>query len=70
MSDDHGNGAVFFKMGAIWLATFVGSITLSQIVLALTSVYTILQIWKLIREWRKERRREEFERSLSTTEKP
>ena len=36
----------------------IGNITLSQIVLVLTGIFTVLQIWKILREFFRERKRE------------
>ncbi len=55
--DDHS----ILRLAAVWTATLIGSITLSQIALGLASIYTALQIWKWIRDYRKERRLEKFE---------
>ncbi len=57
MQDDHS----ILRLVAVWTATLIGSITLSQIALGLASIYTALQIWKWIRDYRKEKRLEKFE---------
>lgn len=38
------------KMALAWLGYVIGSITLQQVVLALTGLYTALQIYLLIRD--------------------
>lgn len=38
------------KMALAWLGYVIGSITLQQVVLALTGIYTALQIYLLIRD--------------------
>ena len=38
------------KMALAWLGCVIGSITLQQVVLALTGLYTALQIYLLIRD--------------------
>ena len=43
-------GAALFKILVAWLGYVVGSITLQQVVLALTGVYTLLQIFLLVRD--------------------
>lgn len=60
MNHDH-DASAWFKVAVAWAGAAVGSITLSQFVLFLTAIFTVLQIWKLIREWRRERRLEKFE---------
>lgn len=65
--EEHSNAAIL-KITVAWMGAVVGSITLSQIVLFLTAIFTILQIWKLIREWQKERRLAKFEAQLKGDE--
>ncbi len=64
MHDDHS----LLRLAAVWTATLIGSITLSQIALGLASIYTALQIWKWIRDYRKEKRLEKFEAWLNRKE--
>jgi len=40
----------FFKMALAWLGYVVGYITLQQVVLFLTGLYTALQIYLLVRD--------------------
>ncbi|HET8695752.1 MAG TPA: hypothetical protein VFM33_13855 [Aquabacterium sp.] len=47
---DQHPGAALLKLLLAWLGYAVGSITLQQIVLALTGVYTLLQIYLLVRD--------------------
>lgn len=42
--------ADFCKLVAIWVGTVVGSISLQQVVLGLTAIYTLLQIFVLVRD--------------------
>ena len=44
------------KLALIWAGTIIGSITLQEVVLALTGVFTLLQIAKLVRDELRARR--------------
>lgn len=46
--------AAFFKVAIAWIGMFIGSITLSDLVLFATLVYTIIQIALAIRKWVRE----------------
>lgn len=39
-----------FKLALIWAGTIIGTVTLQQVVLALTAIFTALQIAKLVRD--------------------
>lgn len=49
-SPAHSPEMAFFKMALAWLGYVVGSITLQQVVLFLTGLYTALQIYLLVRD--------------------
>lgn len=44
------------KVGVAWIGVVVGGVTLSNIALVLTIIFTTLQIWKLVRGELRERR--------------
>lgn len=44
------------KVGVAWVGVVIGGITLSNITLVLTIVFTVLQIWRLVRNELRERR--------------
>lgn len=62
MTDEAEIGLI--KVFFVWLAVLIGSITLSQTVLFLTGVFTILQIFKLTRELHRDKRLEALEALL------
>lgn len=49
-SPAHSPEMAFFKMALAWLGYVVGYITLQQVVLFLTGLYTALQIYLLVRD--------------------
>lgn len=49
--NDHEVNAAFFKVALAWVGVFIGSITLSDLVLFATLVYTIIQIALSVRKW-------------------
>ena len=71
MNHDHGWLKVAIAWAgnaAAWVGVTVSGITLTELVLFLTAIFTALQIWKSIRDWRKERRLEKFEAVLKHKE--
>jgi hypothetical protein len=38
------------KLAIVWVGTFAGHVSLSQIVMTLTIIYTLLQIYRTVRE--------------------
>lgn len=44
------------KVGVAWVGVVIGGVTLSNIALVLTIVFTALQIWKLVRNELRDRR--------------
>lgn len=49
-TSSHGPEMAVFKMAVAWLGYVIGSVTLQDIVLALTGLYTGLQIYLLVRD--------------------
>jgi hypothetical protein len=49
-SNTHSPAQALFKLLLAWMGYVLGSITLQQVVLALTGVYTMLQIYLLVRD--------------------
>lgn len=47
--ESHDGGAVA-RMGLAWAGAVLGAITLQQVVLCLTGVYTLIQIYVLVRD--------------------
>lgn len=55
---DHDAKTAYWKLTIAWIGTVFGGVTLSDVALTLTIVYTILQIYKLARDlWRDQSRR-------------
>lgn len=54
----------WFKVAVAWIGVFIGGVTLSQIALVMTIIFSGLQIYKLIRDMRHDRRVEKFEARL------
>ena len=52
--NDHDVNAAFFKVAIAWVGVFLGSITLSDLVLFATLIYTIIQIALAVRKWIRE----------------
>ena len=50
MNDDHSTRAAWFKMALAWMLTGAGSVTLQQWVQIAALVYTLLQIYLLVRD--------------------
>lgn len=50
MNDDHSTRMAWFKMAVAWLLTGVGSISLQEWVQIAALVYTLLQIYLLVRD--------------------
>ena len=50
MSDDQETNVAMFKILVVWAGTTLGSISLSSLVLGATLVYTLLQIFVLLRK--------------------
>ena len=48
MNEQEAN-AITLKLILIWIGTFIGSVTLNQLVLGATLVFTILQIFMILR---------------------
>jgi hypothetical protein len=56
------------KITFAWLMLGVSGVTLSQLAIVLTIIFTALQIYKQIREIRRERRLERLEAKLNKPE--
>lgn len=55
MSDQHDTNVATVKILIAWIGTAVGSVSLSDLVLSATLLYTVQQIFMLLRKlWRKE----------------
>lgn len=62
MSHDANSAGEVTKVAVAWAGALIGTITLQQIVLALTAVYTVLQIYVVVRD--KVMRRREADEQL------
>ena len=61
---DHEASIGWAKVAVAWIGLVVGGVTLSTIALILTIAFTSIQIWKAIREIRREMRLERLEAKL------
>lgn len=61
MNDDQ---IAWVKVSVAWIGLLVGGMTLSGIALMLTIIFTALQIYKQVREIRRERRLERLAEQL------
>ena len=54
MIQDHETNASILKVAVAWIAWALGSITLSQLVLTATLIYTLINLFVLVRDkfWR------------------
>lgn len=53
MNADHETNVAMIKIFIVWAGTTLGSLSLSSLVLAATLIYTLLQIYVLLRKiWR------------------
>jgi hypothetical protein len=50
MNNDHETNVATIKVLIAWIGAVVGGVTLSQLVLGATLIYTLLQIFILIRK--------------------
>ena len=62
--NEHSTGVAWAKIALAWIGALIGSVTLSQIAVVLTIVFTTLQIYKLIRAMRRDARMEKLEARL------
>lgn len=65
--NDHDN-AVMFKLLLAWIGTAVGGVSMSTLVLGATLVFTLLQIYVMVRKLRREIRLEKLEAKLRQPE--
>jgi len=53
MTNDHETNMAMFKVMLAWAGTMFGGVTLSSLVLTATLIFTLLQIYILVRKlWR------------------
>lgn len=64
MTNEHDTFFAWFKISVAWIGLLIGGITLGQIAVVMTIIFTGLQIYKQIRDLRKERRLERLEAKL------
>jgi hypothetical protein len=50
MSNDHETNMTTFKVFVAWVGLIFGGLTLSNVALTLTIIFTLLQIYKLARD--------------------
>ena len=50
MNSDHDTSTAFAKIALAWVGAMFGSLTLSNIALIMTIIFTGLQIYKIVRE--------------------
>lgn len=67
MSNDHDTNMATLKIIVAWIGAAFGSISLSSAVLVATLVFTLLQIYMIVRRLRKEIRMEKLEAKLRQT---
>ena len=62
--NEHSTGVAWAKVAVAWIGALIGTVTLSQIAVVLTIVFTLLQIYMLIRGVRRDARLEKLEARL------
>jgi hypothetical protein len=65
--NDHNSNVAWLKVFCAWIGVLVGGVTLSQVAICMTIVFTGLQIYRQVRDIRKENRMEMLEVRLKTT---
>lgn len=66
--NDHETNMAWLKVCVAWIGAAIGGLTLSTIVLVLTAIFTLLQIYIQVRRLRKKIRLEKLEAKLKHEE--